>query len=162
MAKRSGSETQDYFSRAGGEMGRRTYAEQRKKLKKSLSARMSMPPNPPDAAERKGAVAAKGAAAETARRGKKRQAAKAGKKSEEDGRREVVERLVESKAHSASPTRMLPAAQRSTEVADFWRSLREDVRTLDKAAREIAGSVSDLARVPSRLWRLLRTFASAS
>lgn len=156
MAKRS-SDNQDYYKLRGGEVGRRTYASERQKLKQgAVSPRVGKGEKLPTEADRPAAVDARGAGAQTARKGKKRQTEKALKESEEEGRAQVVERAAEAQAPSASPDRMLPPAALSTEVADFVRHIREDLGAAQRASRELAASLADLARTPVRLVRLLR------
>ncbi len=154
MAKR-GSENQDYYKLRGGETGRRTYAEERAKL--SMGSEPVRPAaSPKAAAAKKPAVGAKGAGVETAKRAKKRRATKTRAQDEEEGRHEVIDRMVGAQAPTAPTNRQLPPAERSTEYADLLRTVREDLETIHRSARALVGSLIDLARAPMRLLRLMR------
>ncbi|MGI5864378.1 MAG: hypothetical protein ACOX6T_20325 [Myxococcales bacterium] len=155
MAKR-GSENQDYYKLRGGEVGRRMFAEDRAKLKIGTeSPRVATRPKATRA--KKPAVSAEGAGVETAKRAKKRKVSKSRAHDEEEVRQEIVDRMVDAHAHAAPANRQLPPAERATAVADFLRTLREDLDTIDRSARALVASLVDLARTPARLLRLMRT-----
>lgn len=152
MGKRTG-ENQDFYKGAGQRTGRRVLAKERQKLSESRAEAptTAAPHYPSKAAKATGAGTQTQAFARRARERKQAQRVE----------HEEVERMVSAVAPTASPTRMLPPAQPSTELADLWRSLeenagaaRESARTVAAAGRDLWRSVRELLRAPVRLARL--------
>ena len=101
-------------------------------------------------------VAGTGGDAETLARGAQRRKARPATQAERAADHDAVARMVDAEVPRAPPERMLPPAERATEVEDFLRELREELDSAIRAAGQLWTALGGLAAAPVRLWHTLR------
>jgi hypothetical protein len=156
MTKRMGDHRDDSRADANASWRKpRTGADRSVAQPTSEAAPRDPTPRRPGKASVAGAGAEAEAEAETLARGAQRRKARPATQAERAADHDAVARMVDAEVPRAPPERMLPPAERATEVEDFLRELREELDSAIRAAGQLWTALGGLAAAPVRLWHLL-------